>query len=607
MSYQLGVDVGTTFSAAAVHRDGRAAIATLGGRAPSIPSVVLLREDGTYLTGDAAERRAASEPERVVREFKRRLGDSTPIIMGGVPHSAESLTAKLLGAMVDKVVEGEGARPDKVVVTRPANWGEFKIDLMSQAASLAGIDPDVLDFITEPEAAAISYAAQERVAQGEIIAVYDLGGGTFDAAVLERTTASFKIIGRPEGIERLGGIDFSAAVFGHVSNSLGDALTELDPADPAALAAVARLRRDCVEAKEALSSDTDAVIPVMLPTRQTEVRITRSEFEGLIRPSLLDTIGAMERAIASADLAMEDVTRILLVGGSSRIPLVAQMVSSQLARPVAVDTHPKHTVAVGAAFAAGGILEEIDAIEQTGRIPANMVAGPDLDPINLDSDSDGGAPVGAGDDEAGMGFVAGQTRISDRPLPGPQLFQTPDSVVDKPGAKAEPVTPPNIARPDGGSATPSPRPQKARPVTSPGLAPPPMSPPNHGGGSPGGQGIGAQRPQKAERVQFPGEPPPKAQPVVGGIGKPPGVNPPGVGPHRGAGHAPNPLAGAGGPRQGSAGPLQGVSGAAHGHGRPPGLASNQAGGGSGGSSALLWLAVLAVVIAVLVLVAVLAT
>ncbi|MEM9889421.1 MAG: Hsp70 family protein [Actinomycetota bacterium] len=602
MSYQLGVDVGTTFSAAAVHRDGRAAIATLGGRAPSIPSVVLLREDGTYLTGDAAERRAASEPERVVREFKRRLGDSTPIIVGGAPHSAESLTAKLLGAIVDKVAEGEGGRPDKVVVTRPANWGEFKIDLLSQAARLAGIDPDVLDFITEPEAAAISYAAQERVAQGEIIAVYDLGGGTFDAAVLERTTASFKIIGRPEGIERLGGIDFSAAVFAHVGNSLGDALTELDPADPAALAAVARLRRDCVEAKEALSSDTDAVIPVLLPSLQTEVRITRAEFEGLIRPSLLDTVGAMERAIASADLAMEDVTRILLVGGSSRIPLVAQMVSSQLARPVAVDTHPKHTVAVGAAFAAGGILEEIDAIEQTGQIPAKMIPGPDLDPAKLDGDSAAAGSAGVDDDEAGMGFVAGQTRISDRPLPGPQLVQTPDSVVNTPAAKAEPVTPPDVGRPGGPGGPGSQRPQKARPVTSPGIAPPPMTPPNRAGAA---AGLGGQRPQKAERVQFPGEPPPKAQPVVGPGQPPPQVAPPGVARPGGVGQAPNPLHGVG-PLHGSAGPLRGAVGGAQSHGRPPGPVQGADTGGSGGNSALLWVAVLAVIIAVLVLVAVLA-
>ncbi len=599
MSYQLGVDVGTTFSAAAIHRDGRAAIATLGGRAPSIPSVVLLREDGTYLTGDAAERRAASEPERVVREFKRRLGDSTPLIVGGAPHSAESLTAKLLGAIVDKVVEGEGARPDKVVVTRPANWGEFKIDLLSQAARLAGIDPDVLDFITEPEAAAISYAAQERVAQGEIIAVYDLGGGTFDAAVLERTTASFKIIGRPEGIERLGGIDFNAAVFAHVSNSLGDALTDLDPNDPAALAAVARLRRDCVEAKEALSSDTDAVIPVLLPNRQTEVRITRSEFEGLIRPSLLDTVGAMERAVASADLALDDVTRILLVGGSSRIPLVAQMVSSQLARPVAVDTHPKHTVAVGAAFAAGGILEEIDAIEQTGRIPAKMIPGPDLDPANLDEGGAGGGPDGGGDDEAGVGFVAGQTRISDRPLPGPQLFQTPDSlVVEEPAPKVRADTPPaHVDGRGGGAGRPAQRPQKARPVTSPGLAPPPMTAHNAGGG--GAAGLGGQRPQKAERVQFPGEPPPKAQPVVG-AGQPPQHGAPPVhGQPGGLGQPGN------NPLQGSAGPLQGVGGAAQGHG-PPGF-NQQVDTGGGGNSALLWAAVLAVVVAVLVLVAVLAS
>ncbi|MEL7158114.1 MAG: Hsp70 family protein, partial [Actinomycetota bacterium] len=452
MSYQLGIDVGTTYSAAAVHRDGRADVASLGGRAPSIPSVVFLREDGTFLTGDAAERRSTTQPERVVREFKRRLGDSTPIIVAGSPYSAESLTARLLTAIVDQVVQTEGGRPDKIVITHPANWGNFKVDLMGQAVSLAGLDPEVVSFITEPEAAAISYAAQQRVDAGEVIAVYDLGGGTFDAAVLRRTAASFEIIGRPEGIERLGGIDFDAAVFAHVVDSLGDLLADLDPEDPAAVSAVARLRRDCVEAKEALSSDTDAVIPVLIPERQTEMRITRSEFERLIRPSLLDTVGAMERAVASAELEMSEVSRILLVGGSSRIPVVSQLVASQLARPVAVDTHPKHTVAVGAAFAAGGVLEKLDEADGGGsELPE---AAPAPDPA---------ADEAAGD---GLGFQVGQTRLTDAPLPGRTLFHTPEHLagpgVATPPRRATPAAEVRAPKP-AGPATPDPSPRRRPP------------------------------------------------------------------------------------------------------------------------------------------------
>lgn len=350
MTYQLGIDLGTTYTAAAVHRDDRATIFSLGGRAASIPSVVLLKEDEDVLTGEAAVRRAVTEPERVAREFKRRLGDTTPIIVGGSPYSAEALMSRLLRSVLDEVHKREGEPPSQIAVSHPANWGPYKIDLLSQAIRMANIDPSIVELLTEPEAAAISYASQERVDAGEIVAVYDLGGGTFDAAVLRRTAEGFEIIGKPEGIERLGGIDFDAAVFAHVTRSLDGALQQLDQDDPTALSAVARLRQDCIEAKEALSSDTDARIPVLLPNVQTEVRITRTEFEALVRPSLVDSIEAMRRAVASAGVELSDVSRVLLVGGSSRVPLISQMVSAELGRPVAVDAHPKHAVALGAAF-----------------------------------------------------------------------------------------------------------------------------------------------------------------------------------------------------------------------------------------------------------------
>ena len=356
MAYYLGIDIGTTYTAAAVWRDGRYEIASLGNRAPTIPSVVLLRDDEAVLTGEAAVRRAATEPSRVAREFKRRIGDPTPIIVGGTPYSADALVAKLLRWVVDQVSVVEGGPPAGIAVSHPANWGAYKLDLLRQAIRLADLD-DVAT-LTEPEAAAIHYASQERVEPGSVVAVYDLGGGTFDAAVLRKTEAGWDILGSPEGIERLGGVDFDAAVYHHVVQAIGGVVDDLDALDPTAQAAVARLRQECVDAKEALSSDSDVSIPVLLPNLQTEVRLTRGEYEQMIRPALADTITAMNRALRSAGVTADDVTAVLLVGGSSRTPLVAELVSSVLGRPVAVDAHPKHGVALGAAItaaqAAGG-------------------------------------------------------------------------------------------------------------------------------------------------------------------------------------------------------------------------------------------------------------
>jgi molecular chaperone DnaK len=346
--YTLGIDLGTTFTAAAVCRDGHAEIASLGSRTAAIPSVVLLRQDASVLIGEAANRRALLEPDRVAREFKRRFGDSTPIILGGTPLSPEALTARLLANVVSEVSAREGTPPSAICLCHPANWGPFKTDLLRQAVRLADLTMPVT-LTSEPEAAAVFYAREQRIGVGDVIAVYDLGGGTFDAAVLRRTRDGFEILGRPEGIERLGGIDIDAAVFSHVTTSLGSALSDLDEDDAAAMTAVARLRQECTDAKEALSSDTDVTIPVILPGHSTEVRLTRAELESLVRPSLYDSIGALQRAMASAGVSAEDLHSVLLVGGSSRMPLVAQLVGAELGRPVAVDAHPKHAVALGAA------------------------------------------------------------------------------------------------------------------------------------------------------------------------------------------------------------------------------------------------------------------
>ena len=351
--YALGVDLGTTFTAASTWRDGHAEIASLGSRAAAVPSVVLLREDETFLTGEAANRRGLSEPHRVAREFKRRFGDTTPILLGGVPYSAEALMGRLLRWTVDEVAKREGGPPTAITVSHPANWGPYKTDLLRQAVRLSGVEVPV-SFTTEPEAAAVFYASQQRIDPGAIVAVYDLGGGTFDAAVLRKTATGFEILGQPEGIERLGGIDFDAAVFNHVAQSLGGKLAELDEDDPAAIAAVARLREECVDAKEALSADTDVAIPVLLPNVSTEVRLTRAELEAMVRPALYGSIEALKRALRSAGVEPEQLHSVLLVGGSSRMPIVAQLVGSELNRPVAVDAHPKHAVALGAAWLAAG-------------------------------------------------------------------------------------------------------------------------------------------------------------------------------------------------------------------------------------------------------------
>ena len=141
------------------------------------------------------------------------------------------------------MTERQGAKPDVVALTHPANWGPFRSELFEDVARSAGLADPL--YTTEPEAAAAHFASTRPLDEGEVLAVYDLGGGTFDATVLRRTAQGFEILGTPEGIERLGGADFDDAIFAHVNYLAGGALTELDLSDPRTVVALARLRQDC--------------------------------------------------------------------------------------------------------------------------------------------------------------------------------------------------------------------------------------------------------------------------------------------------------------------------------------------------------------------------
>ena len=369
MGYRLGVDLGTTFTAAAVDDGSGPVMLGLGNRALQVPSVLFLKEDGTFLCGEAAERWAAADPTRAVREFKRRIGDTVPILVAGRPYSPQALTAELLAWIISAATERQGAAPDDVVVTHPANWGGYKRELLHQVLVLA--DVPAPKTCTEPEAAANQYAARAGLAPGTKLVVYDLGGGTFDVCTLEQHQGGFKIIGAPDGVEHLGGIDFDHALFSYVVGLL-PGVDVLDPEDPQVAVGLARLRRDCVDAKEALSDAVETVIPVALPGLSTSVRLTRADVEALIASPLRATLDATARAMRSAGLDGSDLSVVVLVGGSSRIPLVGHLLQAEYGVPTAMDTHPKHDIALGAARhdLVNAVPARVDAVHAQVDAPA---------------------------------------------------------------------------------------------------------------------------------------------------------------------------------------------------------------------------------------------
>ncbi|HET9253964.1 MAG TPA: Hsp70 family protein [Pseudonocardiaceae bacterium] len=473
MSYSLGVDLGTTFVAAATASANRATMFTLGDRDVAIPAAVYLREDGALVTGEAAVLRAVSDPDRVGREFKRRLGNPTPVTLGGQSFAVTALLGALLRDVLVRVTATEGAGPERVVLTHPANWGPFRRALFEEVGAYAGLESPPM--VTEPEAAGAHYAASRLLAEGQTVGVYDLGGGTFDATVLRKRAGGVDILGTPEGIERLGGVDFDEAVLSFVDHAADGALGELDPRDVRAAAALARLRADCVLAKEALSVDTETVVPVFLPGRHFEVRISRAEFEDLIRAQIESTVGALARTLASAGVSPGQLSAVLLVGGSSRIPLVARMVSAELGRPIVVDTHPKYAVALGAATLA-------DEAASRAAPLANALGGPTV--INLASG-----------------------------IPPQRVAQREQAAIPVPGT---PATPP-IRRPE---------PVVKPPSVAPPPPPPRFPPPINGHGGAGSTPAGSRSPVPpalSPTVIAPKSPPvppaPPQRPADGGVGR----------------------------------------------------------------------------------------
>lgn len=350
MTYPLGVDIGTTYTAAALWRDGRVQTVPLGDRANAVPSVLFLRDDDALLVGEAAVRRGTTEPGRQAREFKRRMGDDVPILLGGRGFSAHQLIGQVLRWVVDRVSELQGGPPDHVVLTHPAEWGDYRRGLLAEAARAVGLADAGL--LPEPVAAATWYAAQERIEPGSLIGIYDFGGGTFDASVVRKTNTGVEIYGAAGGDDSIGGVDFDHALFRRVSASAGIDIDQLDVGDPVVAGALAQLFSSVVDAKEALSADVEAVVPVVLPGITRQVLITRAEFEELIRDQVFGTVGVFGQVVHRAGIDPAALHAVLLVGGSSRIPLVRQLLATELGIRVAVDAHPKYTVSLGAAIAA---------------------------------------------------------------------------------------------------------------------------------------------------------------------------------------------------------------------------------------------------------------
>jgi molecular chaperone DnaK len=353
MTYTLGIDVGTTFTAAATWSDGVAAVLPLSALSDSIETV-LCRKGADWLVGDDALRWAAVHPESVARGFKRRMGDSVPIRVAGADVQPEELTARVIEHVVGVARERFGEPPSIVCLTHPAAWGGYRLERMQQAAALAGIPSAAVTVAPEPIAAACYYSLRDRLPDGALLAVYDFGGGTFDAGLVRKSGTGFEFVGESVGID-VGGLDVDEVLMGYVGSLCGPDWAAVDRDDPDLRRALAALRGEIVQAKEALSDDVETSIQVALPGLNRSVRVTRRDLEGLADDFIDQTVATFSSLLERNRVRTTDVNGTLLVGGSSRMPAVAERLAGALGLDVRVDAHPKFAVCLGAAaLAAAG-------------------------------------------------------------------------------------------------------------------------------------------------------------------------------------------------------------------------------------------------------------
>ncbi|HEX2563887.1 MAG TPA: Hsp70 family protein [Acidimicrobiales bacterium] len=347
MTYSLGVDLGTTTSAAALRRGSRLEVCALGDLTATMPSVALERADGSLLVGEAAADRALYDTTLVARHVTAHLDDGEPIALDGRLHDPARLTQGLLETVIDRVRRLYGDRPQDVVLTYPLfppGGSPALLQRVGQAA-VGGAQ-----LIPHPVAAVAKLAHDVEIAVGTTIAVLDLGGGTFEVTIVRRSHDGFDVVGPPGGLADLGGVEFDDAVFARVDAELGHVLQGVPRDDVEGMAALRRLRVACRAAKEWLSSSPDTTVEVALPHLSTWVPIRRADLESDIRPALMAAVDVVAQTIAASELAPADVHVALLVGGSSRIPLFGELVASRLGLPIVADPFPELTVALGAAL-----------------------------------------------------------------------------------------------------------------------------------------------------------------------------------------------------------------------------------------------------------------
>ncbi len=353
MSKIIGIDLGTTNSVVSVMEGTTAKVIENPEGNRTTPSVVSFKGD-EIIVGDAAKRQAITNPDTII-SIKRLMGTDKTVTANGKEYKPEQISAMILSYMKEYAEAKLGEKITKAVITVPAYFNDAERNATKNAGKIAGLEVERI--INEPTAAALAYGIEDK-AKDEKILVYDLGGGTFDVSILELSEGTFEVLST-SGDNKLGGDDFDEVIMNHL-------LEEFKKDNGFDLStdkmAMQRIKESAEKAKKDLSGVLETTISLPFISAgeagpiHFETKLTRAEFEKLSKELLDRTLVPVRKAMQDAKLSSTDIDEILLVGGSTRIPAVKEMVEKELNKQVNTSINPDEVVSLGAAIQ-GGVLQ----------------------------------------------------------------------------------------------------------------------------------------------------------------------------------------------------------------------------------------------------------
>lgn len=353
MSKIIGIDLGTTNSCVAVMEGGQPTVIPNAEGGRTTPSVVAINKDGERLVGQVAKRQAVANHENTVVSIKREMGTDHKVTLGGKQYTAPEISAMILAKLKQDAESYLGEKVTQAVITVPAYFNDSQRQATKDAGKIAGLE--VLRIINEPTAASLAYGLDKGENKNQKILVYDLGGGTFDVSILEIGDGVFEVLST-NGDTRLGGDDFDNRII----NLLVDEFKTKEGIDLSKdKLAMQRLKEAAEKAKIDLSASTKTTISLPFITadatgpKHLEYDLTRAKFDSITSDLVDKTIVCTKKAMADAKLSYSDIDKVILVGGSTRIPAVYEAVKEQTGKEPYKGINPDECVAIGAAIQAG--------------------------------------------------------------------------------------------------------------------------------------------------------------------------------------------------------------------------------------------------------------